>query len=409
MKPICPDILAAVAGVAAVWLSTVAPAATLSTGTVAVTITPAGAGFVDAIAFGGRNVCQAPAGFSGAALALVPAGGASVEALFASQDPLVLTGRIVRAEEQDGVLSVDGLYTDGGALAVPFQRRFAFDPATAALRFSETTDYAKVPAAWRVAWHALRVPLVVTNDMHVRMFGLGCANRAELFRMDMNDFSRREQLISAPRGHWPYWDIGGVLQLPGSYRVWKANHADTPAYVLQEGPGAPGWADYAELDWGVTAIVDNPAASAPWALTIDARQGVFTLEPYPAAQPAVSGTALGRRTFSGELRLHAGSWPATVPCELDFATYRALINDLDCNIDSLIGTKDPDAIMYRERLQPSTLLRLTYRGDAWRMAGRVAKVGISATRSQALEKWERDASRYLDVIRTNGLPPKVKK
>jgi hypothetical protein len=155
--------------------------------------------------------------------------------------------------------------------------------------------------------------------------------------------------------------------------------------------------------------VDSPAATAPWAMTIDAREGTFSIEPWPSSQPAVPGATLGRRTFAGEMRLHAGSWPATVPCELDFRTYRSLIDDLDCYVDSLIGTKDPDAIMYRERLQPSTLLRLTYRNDAWRMAGRVAKVGIVATRSQSMEKWETDARRYLDIIRTNGVPARAKK
>lgn len=398
------------AGLAALLLAAGAQAATLATGSVSVTLTPDTTAFVNEIVFGGRTACRTSTDFGGATLALSAAADGTLDALPGGPIVRVLTGRVTRVEAKDGGMSVEGRYADGGALVVPFQRRFAFDPATGALRFSETTDYTKLPPAWCVASHALRLPLVVTNDMHLRMFGFGCSNRAELFRMDMNDLSRRNQCISAPRGHWPYWDLGGVLQLPGTYRVWEANHADTPAYPLQEGPGAPGWADYSELDWGVTALVDQPAATAPWAMTVDARQGVFTIEPWPASQPAVSGVSLGRRTFAGELRLHASSWPATVPCELDFATYRALLADIGgYGVETFIGTKDPDIIMYRERLQPSTILRLLYHDDAWLMQGRMATIHISVPRQQPLEKWERDARLYLDFIRTNGVPVKVKK
>lgn len=373
-------------------------------------VAPGGCGFVDALSYRGRTLCRAPAGFAGATLSLAaPPAEPGVAALFDAAPTRVLTARVERVDVADGTLTATGRYGDGAALEVPFARRFSLDAAGRAVRLEETTDFAGLPAGWRVVQHTLCLPLVVTNDLHLRMFGIGCAGRAELFRMDMNDLSRRNQLISAPRGHWPYWDLAGVQQLPGSYRVWTANHADTPAYPLQEGPGAPGWIDYAELHGGLTVRVPDPARAAPWSAWIDARRGVLALEPWPATQPPLAVSDGVHRTFTAELLPHETSWPATVPCELDFATYRALLIDIGDYIHTAIGTSDLDTILFRERLQPSTVLRLLYRGDAWRMGGRLAAAGIQVPRNQSMASWEVDAARYLAFVRTNGVPPRARR
>lgn len=383
-----------------------AGAAELGSAALKLDVRPGGSGFVDGLVFKGRTVCRAPEGFAGATLAIVgPAQGSDVSALFAAAPARVLTARVERASVGAGALWAAGRYVGGDAPDVPFERRFTLGPDGGTLRLEETTDLSGLPAGWRVAHHALHLPLAVTNDLHLRMFGIGCAGRAELFRMDMNDLSRRNQLISAPRGHWPYWDLAGVTQWPGSYRVWTSNHADTPAYPLQEGPGAPGWIDYSEYDWGITVRIPEPARSAPWSAFVDARRGVLTLEPWPAGQPAFAH-ADARRRFVAELLPHETSWPATAPCELDFATYRALLADIGDYIHSAVGTSDADAILFRERLQPSTVLRLLYRGDAWRMGGRMAAAGIQVPRNQPMDKWEEVAARYLDHVRANGVPAK---
>jgi len=239
-----------------------------------------------------------------------------------------------------------------------------------------------------------------------------------MFRMDMNDIHRGgKQLISAPRGHWPYWDIGGVLQLAGSYRIWKANHADTPAYPVDEGTGAPGWADYSELDWGLTVVVDKPAARSPWAIEIDARKGVLSISPRPASQVPASARALGKRTFGFRLVLHETSWPATRPCELSFALYRKLLEDMATGsrgkspwvLYGPTGTADVEAIIHRERIQPSAMLRTLYRGDAWQMQARVRAVGISTPRNQPMAEWDRCSQQYLEHLRVHGLPKRAPK
>ena len=209
-------------------------------------------------------------------------------------------------------------------------------------------------------------------------------------------------------------DVAGVLQLAGSYRIWKANHADTMAYPVEEGIGAPGWADYSEFDWGITATADKPRRAAPWAIQIDARRGVFSLAPHHGSQMPVSGKSLGKRTFAFRLVLHETSWPATYPCELDFRLYEALLKDMSTGRDrpapwvlyGPVGTADIPTIIHRERIQPSTLLRTLYRGDAWQMQGRMRTIGKATPRNQPMEKWELDARQYLDHIRKNGLPPR---
>ena len=132
---------------------------------------------------------------------------------------------------------------------------------------------------------------------------------------------------------------------------------------------------------------------------------MLTLEPWPVGQPAFAHSE-PRRHFAAELLPHETSWPAAAPCELDFATYRALLADIGDYIHSAVGTSDAEAIMFRERLQPSTVLRLLYRGDAWRMGGRMAAAGIQVPRNQPMDKWEEVAAKYLDYIRANGVPAK---
>ena len=62
-------------------------------------------------------------------------------------------------------------------------------------------------------------------------------------------------------------------------------------------------------------------------------------------------------------------------------------------------------IIFKERVQPSVLLRLLYRGDAWRMSGLArAILGKSVPRNQPLPEWEKIAAEILVKIRAGSLP-----
>jgi hypothetical protein len=51
-----------------------------------------------------------------------------------------------------------------------------------------------------------------------------------------------------------------------------------------------------------------------------------------------------------------------------------------------------DRVIIMERVQPSVVLRLLYRGDAWIMQGLVRQVlGRERPRNQPLEAWDQDA------------------
>jgi len=376
-----------------------------------VTTTPDGSGFIDTVRFRGRRVLSAAKGFVGAAVALTEAGDGTAASLFSHKTSVTLKSVLIDSRSAAGTMTFVGAYTDG-EIRVPFVRRLRI--AAEALDVTEEADFTALPGRCAVARHELHLPLVLAGDPHVRMFGFGGAHRAELFRMDMNDIHRGgKQLISAPRGHWPYWDVAGVLQLPGSYRIWRANHADTMAYPIEDGNGAPGWADYSEPEWGVTALVDEPAGAAPWSIRIDARKGVLTVAPRPPSQPPIAGKQFGKRTFRFRLTFHEKSWPATVRCELPFARYRELLEALAVGsggrkqpyvLHSPIGTSDPETIIFRERLQPSVVLRTFYRGDAWRMQGRMKAIGVTVPRNQPVADWDEAAKQYLDHVRTHGMP-----
>lgn len=390
-----------------------APAAELKTANLTVTVVKDGGGFVDSVRFRGRRVIAAAKGFHGAAVVLTDAGDGAAASLFAHKASVDLKPAIREVRTDAAGLTVTGSYT-GGKVHVPFTRRLRLDAATDTLHVTEQADFTALPARYAVGKHELHLPLVLHKDPHVRMFGFGGARRAELFRMDMNDLNRGgKQLISAPRGHWPYWDVAGVLQMPGSYRIWKANHADTMAYPVEAARGAPGWADYSEPDWGVSAVVNHPAKAAPWSIRIDARRGRFTVAPHPPSQLPLPGREYGKRTFSFRLIFHEKSWPATIACELPFDRYRELLEHLSVGsrgrkqpyvLYGPIGTADVDTIIFRERIQPSVILRTLYRGDAWRMQGRMKSIGKSVPRNQPMAAWETAAKQYLDHIRRHGVP-----
>ncbi|MFP4058021.1 MAG: hypothetical protein ACLF0G_14225 [Candidatus Brocadiia bacterium] len=384
--------------------------AELRHGDLALVVRRDGCGFIDSLRFQGRQVAAAREGLGAATVTLTPAGDGSGDSLFPLAPAATLRAAIERLEVEGHALVATGRYVGEGA-SVPFARRIELADGAVVVR--EEADFSRLDARFHVAEHVLRLPLAVCGDEHLRMFAFGCADRAELFRMDMNDIHRGgKQLISAPRGHWPYWDLGGVLQLPTSYRVWRANHADTMAYPVDEGQGAPGWADYSEVDWGVTAVVERPADAAPWAIEIDARQGLLAIAPRPASQLPLPGPELGRRPFAFRLVLHTTSWPATMPCELPLDLYAALLKDMATGRDRpmpwvlyrLVGTAHIPTIIHRERVQPSTMLRTLYRGDAWQMQARMKSIGRSVPRNQPMAQWEEAAREYLEVIRQRGLP-----
>jgi len=392
-------------------------AAELKGGRVAVTVAEKGGGFIDSIRYRGRQIVRAPDGFVGSAVELAAAGEGTVESLFGNRTAATLRAAIADVRVQAGRMTVRGTYT-GGEHRVPFTRRIDLLDGDA-ISVTEEADFRGLDAKHGVARHALHLPLVVHKDPHLRMFGFGGAHRAELFRMDMNDVTRRgKQLISASRGHRPYWDVAGVLQLPASYRIWRANHADTMAYPVEAGEGTPGWADYSEPDWGLTV---HTADTRALSIVIDARAGVLTVSPLPPEGMPQAGADLGRRAFAFTLALHEKSWPTTYPCELDYGRYKkllALLNpegrythlDYLCGALGLMtkeGPKSPaelDAlarrIVLRERVQPSTLLRLLYRGDGWRMSGIVRSVlGRTVPRNQPLHAWNTLAADVLGTLR----------
>jgi len=427
-------------------LSQPAVAAQLKIGDVAVAVSRDGCGFVDVIRFKGREVVRAREGFVGASVALAEAGDGTLDSLFPHRAAVTLPAKIAAVTAKADALTVTGAYTDG-RVSLPFTRTLRLRAGTNAIAVREETDFGRLPADRVVAEHALTLPLVVCADEHLRMLAFGGGGsrrpeavrphgrtatarverprRAEMFRMDMNDERRRNQLISCSRAFRPYWDIGGVLQLPGSYRIWRANHADTMAYPIEDGRGAPGWADYSELDWGITAAVTRPAATAPWAIAIDARKGLLSFAPHPASQIPLADR--GTRIFEFTLTLHDASWPAAWPCELSFERYKQLLAWLNqgsryTHLDYVCGRigvmapqgrKTPEQmadvcrrVIFKERVQPSVLLRLFYRGDGWRMAGLVQQVlGRRVSRSQPMADWDKLAKELLDTIRKDGPPP----
>ena len=400
-------------------------AADLKRGDTTLSVRRDGCGLIEAVTVKGRPVVRAAKGFAGASITLAPAGHGTVDSLFPHRAATTLRATLAKLEAQGDTLTVEGAYADGKA-TLPFTRTLRLSADGRTLTVREETDFSRLPDGLLVAGHALALPLVVCKDEHDRMLAFGGARRAELWRMDMNDERRRNQLISCSRAFRPYWDVGGVLQLHDAYRIWRANHADTMAYPVEDGRGAPGWADYSEPDWGITAAVVEPEALTPWAIGIDARKGVLTVAPHPASQMPVAGRDRGKRSFAFALTFHETSWPAALPCELPLARYRELLGwlnqggrfthlDYACNRIGIMapgGPKTPAQLddvfrrlVLKERVQPSVVLRLYYRGDAWRMSGLVqAVLGKRVPRDAPLATWEPIAKAFLDKVRKDGLP-----
>lgn len=381
----------------------------LASGPATLVVRRDGNGFVDEIRLGERAIVATRDGFVGASIALAPGATDGAASLFPREVTATLRAEIRSIEVEDDGLTVRGAYA-GGALELPFCRRITPGTRDGSFRVREELDFASLGSEHLVAEHRVDIPLRVCEDEHLRMLAFGGARRAEMFRMDMNDEPRRNQLISDNRAFRPYWDIGGVEKRPGSYRIWRANHDDTFAYPVEEGAGGAGWADYSEPEVGLTVQVRDPEEAAPWSLRIDARKGVFSVLLYPPSEVPVDGRTLGKRTFECVIALHDGSWPAALPCELPFDRYRALLAFLDrgerfTHLDHALrslgvaakeGCKTAEELedlarrlILRERVQPSVLLRLLYRGDAWRMQGIVREVlGRSVPRNMELERWE---------------------
>jgi len=362
-----------------------------------ITVSQDGCGLIDSIEFGQRQVVKAKPGLVGASVTLTPAGKGTIGSLFANEATQVLPAKSASVKAGKTTITVSGSYTDGKA-NVPFTRRVTIDLNSDTVKITEEADFTSLPSDRLVAKYSLALPLVLDEDPHNRMFAFGGEHRVEMFRMDMNDVS----------GLWPTWDIGGVLQLPTSYRVWKANHADTMAYPIEEGQGAPGWADYSEPQWGVTVKVATPKKAAPWSIEIDARKGLLLISPYPANQPAISPDQLGKRKFSVTLALHETSWPTEHPCELDVKLYEKFLKEFarpfGHSLAGALGTRNPADIVHKERVQPSVAIRSLYRRDAWRMQALMRRVGRTTPRNQSLEKWQKEADYLLDYLRKNGVP-----
>jgi len=393
-------------------------------------INPDGRGFIDRLTFQGTPILAIDAApdkppLVGGSIALAPAGDGTADSLFAHRLTTTLPAKIDRITGTGEKFTAYGNYTNG-QITIPFLRQFRAVPGQNAWAVREAVDFRHLPPKYLVAEHVLRLPLVLPDDEHHRLLAFGGRRRVEMFRMDGNDERRRNQSISSSRAFQPYWDLGGVLQLPGGYRLWRANHADTMAYPIEQDTGAPGWADFSRPEFGLTVQVLEPAAAAPWAIAIDARGGVLSLAAYPASQVPISGADYGRRDFRFLLIPHTTSWPTARPCELDLPTYRQFLAWLnrgggfthldyvcrELGIAAPEGEKSPEQLqdlcrrlILIERVQPSTVLRLLYRGDAWRMSGVVDEtLSRREPRDLAFEKWEKIAEEVLARIRQNGVP-----
>jgi len=410
---------------ASVLMSGSGHAVELRSGDIAIEVNSDGSGFLDRITLKERTLIRSNPGFAGALVKLTSAGDGTARSLFAHEVKTVMRAKVSGVSVGDRSLTVEGVYSDEG-IRIPFARRLTISANATSVHVQELADFSRLDANYLVAEHSLVLPLVLGTDEHLRMLAFGGRHRAELFRMDMNDERRRGQSISSSRAFWPYWDIGGVVQLADSYHIFRANHANTMAYPIEEGRGAPGWADYSELDHGITVRIDEPQSRAPWTMTIDARKGEFTIAPYPGSQMPISGEQYGRRYFHFILDLHSLSWPTAHSCELDFERYKKLLVWLNqgggfTHVDQICralgvgapeGDKTPEQledvcqrIIFKERIQPSVILRLLYRGDAWRMAGLANKVlGRHVPRNQTLDQWEQVAEEFLDKVRRDGLP-----
>lgn len=370
-------------------------------------VKPEGGRLFDQLTYRGRPILRAADAKPGGVIRLSRAGDGSLDSLFRHDAVLELSPSVDSVTNEADAVRVVGKYT-AGAVAIPFTRTIK-RVGNVAISVVEETDFRQLEAAYRVASHQLRLPVSMHAEEHQRMLAFAGTHRVELFRMNMNDVSRREFNISDNRGFIPYWDIGGVLQLPTGYTVWKANHADTMAYPVESGDTAPGWADYSEDDWGVSVQVIDPRAVAPWSVMIDARAGDLSIYPYPPSQPARAGTELGLRKIQFQLHFHESSWPVFYPCELEPSTYLELLAYLqkkgEPQVTGALSTKDLPKGMVRERVQPSIVLRAMYRGDDWRMGSILKDIGEpDFKRGGPMEEREARANRFLDWVKANGVP-----
>lgn len=264
-------------------------------------------------------------------------------------------------------------------------------------------------AKYLVAGHQFVLPIKMTEDLHQRMFAFAGKHRVEMFRVDRNDVSRRDLDSSDNRGFIPFWEVGGVLQLPTGYTVWKANHADTMAYPVVEGDAMPGRADSSEEDWGISVQVVDAQRVAPWAVTINAKAGTVAIAGHPSSQPPRAGADLGVRTFTIRLVLHESSWLAFHPCELDVKTYAQLFKNRHArrvgNVYSALATSDLHIGMVRERVQPSIVVRSMYGGDDRRRVNIMKHIGQTIARGRPMAEREASTKAFLDHVHQHGVPP----
>ena len=168
-----------------------------------VTVKKDGCGLIDSIKFKGREVIRARPGFVGGSISLAPSGNGTIESLFGNKISTVMKTHLRSVETKGGIISAEGIYTTG-RLTVPFSRRVKLDPQRNVVSISEKVDFTGLPSKYAIARYSLDLPLVVNSDPHLRMFAFGGEHRVEMFRMDMNDISRRGSLnMSDNCGYWP--------------------------------------------------------------------------------------------------------------------------------------------------------------------------------------------------------------
>jgi len=183
----------------------------------------------------------------------------------------------------------------------------------------------------RLLTWGLRLPLPLGRDRTRIRITAGGAFRTEQWRVDMNDEEIPDWLTSDVKPRWPVWRIAGLSLGPAnSYRIWRANRADTSPLVTDEGFNAPGWIDVIDGGgrFGVTVRMLRPTDPLrTQAVHIDLEKGCLEIRFHDAGAPPLKGCAGG---YSGacDILFHNG-WRPPFACSLARPQFAKLLEDLD--------------------------------------------------------------------------------
>jgi hypothetical protein len=243
-----------------------------------------------------------------------------------------------------GVVESSGVLADGSAVAKGKVGSAAFAlklrPVTADAVPAVRVEMALQAAADspRVATWGVRIPLRLGADKQKIQLAAPGTFRVERWRVDQNDEKLPEWLRSDPKPDWPLWRIAGVsLGSGGSYRIWKANRADTSPLFPDEGVGSPGWLDITDRSasqwWGVTVRVLRPAKESGLegqAVRADLESGMLAVQFHdPAREPVPASAAQAGLAGAADVIFHDGWRPPLGKPELTRDQYQRFLADLD--------------------------------------------------------------------------------